>query len=152
MARFATGVTLFTTLDDEGQVHAMTANALTSVCLEPPLVLVCVAHSTNSYRFVENRGRFGTNILRDNQEAIGIYYAQSVAGSDETVENPFFIRQSGYPALRGALAFFGCKVVVSYVHGDHTIYVAEVEDMTVDDTGNPLLFFNSQFRFLEDAG
>jgi len=152
MAKFATGVTLLTTLDDEDKVHAMTANALTSVCLEPPLVLVCVAHSTKSYGFVEKRRRFGTSILRDNQEATGIYYAQSLPGSDETIKSPFSISQSGYPVLEGSLAFFGCKVVVSYVHGDHTIYVAEVEEMTIDDSGSPLLFFNSRFRFMEDGG
>ncbi len=71
MAQFATGVTVVTTLDDDKKVHGMSANSFTSVCLDPPLVLVCVAHNTNTYRYVESTGKFGINILGAEQEAIG---------------------------------------------------------------------------------
>ena len=152
MARFATGVTLFTTLDDEDKVHAMTANALTSVCLDPPSVLVCVAHSTNSYKFVEKRGRFGTSILRDDQRNIGEYYARNAADRDGKVRCLFFISESGYPLLEGALAFFGCRVATSYVHGDHTIYIAEVEELSLAESGEPLLFFDSRFKPMSGDG
>ena len=152
MAKFATGVTLFTTVDDEDKVHAMTANALTSVCLDPPLVLVCVAHSSNSYGFVERRGRFGTSILRDDQRNVGEYYAQNSADRDGKIGWSFVINESGYPVLEGALAFFGCKVVSSYVHGDHTIYVAEVEELSLFGSGQPLLFFDSHFKAISGDG
>ena len=69
MSSFATGVAVVTTLDDANRVHGMSANSFTSVCLEPPLVLVCVAHNSNTYGYVENRGRFGINVLSARQEA-----------------------------------------------------------------------------------
>ena len=53
MSDFATGVTVITTVDEVGQPHSMTANSFTSVCLEPPVVLVCIAHGTHTYGYVE---------------------------------------------------------------------------------------------------
>ena len=151
MSKFATGVTVVTTIDDRDQVHAMTANAVTSVCLEPPLVLVCVAHSTNTYGFVEQRGRFGINILGSDQESIGAYYARKPKDRHGDVESSFLNSDGGSPVLEGALAFLGCKVVGSHVHGDHTIYVAEVEELSRAESGEPLLFFDSRFNTLGDS-
>ncbi len=139
---------MVTTFDAEDQVHAMTANAVTSVCLEPPLVLVCVAHNTNTYGFVELRGRFGINILRDDQKTIGEYYARKPEDRHGDVESSFFNSDGGCPVLDGTLAFLGCRVVGSHVHGDHTIYVAEVEELSRSETGAPLLFFDSRFNTL----
>ena len=59
MSEFATGVTVITTVDDKNEPHFMTANSFTSVCLEPPVVLVCVAHGTHTYGYLERSGRFG---------------------------------------------------------------------------------------------
>ena len=75
MSKFATGVTVVSSVDDKGEPHSMTANSFTSVCLEPPTVLVCVAHGTNTHGFVSNNGRFGVNILAEEQEYLGSYFA-----------------------------------------------------------------------------
>ena len=77
MSKFATGVTVVTSIDEQGTPHSMTANSFTSVCLDPPTILVCVAHGTNTYGFVERTGRFGVNILNENQENLGIYFAKT---------------------------------------------------------------------------
>ena len=76
MSKFATGVTVVSSVDDKGEPHSMTANSFTSVCLDPPTVLVCVAHGTNTHGFVSNNGTFGVNILAEEQEYLGAYFAK----------------------------------------------------------------------------
>ena len=146
MSEFATGVTVLTTLDEEGKVHGMSANSFTSVCLEPPLVLVCVGHNTNTHRYVESQQCFGVNVLSGQQEDIGRYFAKRPEERDGDVKYDYSITNScGVPALEGVLAFFGCQVVSSHIHGDHTIYVAEVKEISGSNSKVPLLFFESRW-------
>ena len=146
MSEFATGVTVVTTLDDEGQVHGMSANSFTSVCLEPPLVLVCVAHNTNTYRFVENRHNFGINVLSGGQEDIGRYFARKPEDRHGDVDYECYMTPGcNVPALKGVLVFFGCQVVSSHVHGDHTVYIAEVKEIHQGEGKDPLIFFQSRW-------
>ena len=74
MASFATGVTVIT-VDHEGEVHGMTANAFASVSLDPTLVLVCVDHKARTHTHLHARKRFGVNVLAENQRAVSEYYA-----------------------------------------------------------------------------
>src|SRR5215470_2335787 len=74
LGSFATGVTIIT-LDDGGEVHGMTANAFTSVSLDPLLVLVCVDRRARTHAHLQSRKRFGVNILAESQQAISQYYA-----------------------------------------------------------------------------
>ena len=151
MADFATGVTVVTTLDDEDGVHGMSANSFTSVCLEPPLVLVCVAHNTNTYWFIQSRQCFGVNVLSGQQEDVGKYFARKPEDRHGDVEYDYSITSGcGVPALNGVLAFFGCQVVGSHVHGDHTIYIGEVKEMYSGEPSTPLIFFKS--RWYRDVG
>ena len=146
MSEFATGVTVVTTLDDEGKVHGMSANSFTSVCLEPPLVLVCVAHNTNTYGYIENRGCFGVNVLSAQQEDIGRYFARRPEERCGDVEYDYSITPGcGVPALEGVLVSFGCQVVSSHVYGDHTVYISEVRETYPGDAESPLLFFQSRW-------
>ena len=148
MARFATGVTVVTTLDDQGNLHGMTANSFTSVSLEPPLVLVCVDFRTNTHQFVASRGTFGVNILSAQQKDVGSYFAR--LPKDRYGEVPYLYRLSGngLPLIEGSLAFFGCYVVDSHVHGDHTIYIGQVDDISLGNAEKPLLFYESQYANL----
>ena len=146
MAEFATGVTVVTTFDEHGQVHGMSANSFTSVCLEPPLVLVCVGHNTHTFKYVEERRCFGVNVLSANQEDIGRYFARPPEKRESDVAYDYSISEEcGVPALLGVLAFFGCQVESSHVHGDHTVYVASVQEMYSGDADAPLLFFQSKW-------
>ena len=146
MAVFATGVTVVTTLDEENGIHGMSANSFTSVCLEPPLVLVCVGHNTNTYRYVNSGGRFGVNVLRGEQGEIGRYFARRPEDRHGDVEYEYSLTSEyKIPAIDGVLVFFGCQVVSSHVHGDHTIYIAEVKEMRVGDPGTPLIFYDRQW-------
>src|SRR6204780_216851 len=74
MGCFATGVTIIT-VDLEGEVQGMTANAFSSVSLDPPLLLVCVDHSARTHAHLHAKKRFGVNVLAENQRGISEYYS-----------------------------------------------------------------------------
>ena len=147
MGAFATGVTIITVdLDDE--VHGMTANAFTSVSLDPMLVLVCVDHSTRTHAHLHAKKRFGINVLCQDQMAISEYYARPERSHEhaEAEAGARFDRtRHGTPMLHGALAFLECRLESVQQAGDHSIFIAEVEDVVVRE-GDPLLFFRSGYR------
>ncbi|MYC29190.1 MAG: flavin reductase family protein [Chloroflexi bacterium] len=145
MSLFATGVTVVTSLDDEGEPHSMTANSFTSVCLEPPTVLVCVAHNTHTHGYVEKQGRFGVNILGENQEDLGVYFAKRPEDRQEGTDYHYTIAQSEVPMLDDSMVFFGCEVIGTHVYGDHTIYLGEVKEVIRNEAGEPLMFYKSRW-------
>ena len=145
MADFATGVTVITTIDDRDQPHSMTANAFTSVCLEPPMVLVCVAHGTHTYGYMERTGRFGVNILRQEQQDLGAYFAKRPEDREGDMEYSYTQAKDGVPELDNSMVFMRCQVVGSHVYGDHTIYFGEVKEVRRNEPGAPLLFFRSRW-------
>ncbi len=147
MGHFATGVTIIT-VDDEGGVHGMTANAFASVSLDPLLVLVCVDRKARTHAHLHARKRFGVNVLAVDQKAISDYYARSERDHDKAEEQAgarFDRTSHGTPVLRGALAYLECKLHTVQDAGDHTIFIAAVEDVVVRE-GDPLLFFRGQYR------
>ena len=151
MGNFATGVTVITTTDDQGQPHAMTANAFTSVCLDPPTVLVCVAHSTHTFGFLEKLGRFGVNILGQAQKELGAYFALRPEARQGGVEYSYADAGDGLTVLENSMVFMGCEVIGSHVYGDHTVYLAEVKEVRQNEQAvSPLMFFRS--RWYNPAG
>lgn len=145
VAHFATGVTVITTVDDEGQPHSMTANSFTSVCMEPPVVLVCVAHGTNTFGFLEKAGRFGVNILRKEQEELGGYFAKRPEDRQGGVEYSYTSGKDGVPYLNDSMVFLACHVVGTHVYGDHTIFLGEVDEVQQHESGKPLMFYRSRW-------
>ena len=145
VAHFATGVTVITTVDDEGQPHSMTANSFTSVCMEPPVVLVCVAHGTNTFGFLEKAGRFGVNILRKEQEELGGYFAKRPEARQGGVEYSYTPGKDGVPYLNDSMVFLACHVVGTHVYGDHTIFLGEVDEVQQHESGKPLMFYRSRW-------
>jgi flavin reductase (DIM6/NTAB) family NADH-FMN oxidoreductase RutF len=149
---FATGVTIIT-LDDAGEVHGMTANAFASVSLEPLLVLVCVDRRARTHAHLHTRKRFGVNVLADNQKAISEYYARPARTHEKAEEEAgarFDRTAHGTPVLHNALAYLECKLHTATEAGDHTIFIAEVEDVVVRE-GKPLLFFRGRYRAIDPA-
>jgi len=146
MACFATGVTVIT-VDRGGEVHGMTANAFTAVSLEPVLVLVCVDHRARTHAHLHARKRFGVNVLSREQQAIAEYYSRSSETHQhvEAVGARFDRTEHGTPVLQGALAYLECRLQSAQRAGDHTIFIAEVEEVKVRD-GEPLLFFRGRYR------
>jgi len=145
MSQFATGVTVITTIDEQGEPHAMTANAFTSVCLDPPTVLVCVAHSTHTYGFLQKLGRFGVNILAQDQEPLGAYFALRPEAREGGVDYSYSIAANGVPVLENSMVFMGCEVIGAHEYGDHTVYLAEVKEVRQNAHAVPLMFFRSRW-------
>jgi flavin reductase (DIM6/NTAB) family NADH-FMN oxidoreductase RutF len=147
MGCFATGVTIIT-VDLEGEVQGMTANAFASVSLAPPLVLVCVDHSASTHAHLHAKKRFGINILAESQRVISEYYARAVHTHERAEEEAgarFERTAHGTPILQGALAYLECRLQTAQDAGDHTIFIAEVEDVVVR-AGQPLAFFRGKYR------
>ena len=147
MSRFATGVTIVTTLDHQGNLHGMTANSFTSVSLTPPLALVCVDFKTHTHNYIKALGAFGVNILSQDQEEIGGYFARK---PQDRLGAPFqhHLSEMGLPVIEGSMAYFGCRVVDAHVHGDHTIYIGSVDEIALGNKANPLLYYESRFTRL----
>jgi flavin reductase len=149
---FATGVTIIT-VDLDGEVHGMTANAFTSVSLDPLLLLVCVDHSASTHAHLHAKKRFGINILAEQQRVISEYYARPVRTHEEAEAQAgarFDRTERGTPVLHGALAYLECKLKSAQDAGDHTIFIAEVEEVVVRP-GEPLLFFRGKYRKIGEA-
>jgi flavin reductase (DIM6/NTAB) family NADH-FMN oxidoreductase RutF len=147
MGCFATGVTVIT-VDHDGEVHGMTANAFTSVSMDPLLVLVCVDHRARTHAELHARKRFGVNVLAEDQQRISEYYARPERTHEHAEQEAaarFDRTAHGTPVLHGALAYLECRLHTAQDAGDHTIFIAEVEDVVVRD-GQPLLFFRGKYR------
>ena len=142
---FATGVSLVTTTEQDGSVHGMTANGIASISLDPMLSMVSVAHNANSYLIIKNTGRFGINILTDQQRAIGEFYAKSNNEGENSPEAFFRLTENGTPFLEGSLSSIDCRVVSTHVEGDHTLFIGAVESIQLGD-GEPLLFFQGKWK------
>jgi flavin reductase len=151
MGCFATGVTIITVgLDGEvhGEVHGMTANAFASVSLDPALVLVCVDHTASTHALLHAKKRFGINVLGEDQRVISEYYAnpeRTHARAEAEAGARFDRTQHGTPILSGSLAYLECRLQSAHDAGDHTIFIAQVEDVVVRQ-GGPLLFFRGEYR------
>lgn len=144
--KFPTGASVITTLDDKGQVHAMTANGVVSVSLEPLLNLLSVGHHALTLGYLQKSRRYGMSFLCEDQQEIGVYYAKRPA--DRTAPAPAkFIKQGNSFKVEGALAYFDCKVVSTHEEGDHILFVSEVEDIEVND-GLPLIFYETKWHKL----
>ncbi len=150
LARFATGVTVVTTVPDRGAIHGMTANAFAPVSLDPPLVLVSIARQHNTHVHIQRGGRFGVNILDQGQEAVARYFAKDDKRPGEEPETLWRLIEGGSPRMEEALVFLECSVTASHSYGDHTIFIAEVEGVEVKP-GQPLLFYEGRFQDFRDA-
>jgi flavin reductase (DIM6/NTAB) family NADH-FMN oxidoreductase RutF len=147
MGHFATGVTIITTVNKEGQLHGLTANAFTSVSLEPPLLLISVDKKAESWPAFEESKVFTVNILGDDQEALSRKFA--VSGGNKFDGVAYRRGANGAAILEGALAFIECTLYAAYEGGDHSLYLGEIQEASVRE-GKPLVFFRGGYRNLGD--
>lgn len=133
MSRFPTGVTVMTCIHG-GEPHGMTANAVSSVSLDPLLVLVCVGHDTEMRRLVRDADHFALSMLPAQAETLSNHFADASRPSGdaqfEGVETHTAV--TGAPLLDGALGWLDCRVWKVHDGGDHDIVVGEV---VAADTG-----------------
>jgi flavin reductase (DIM6/NTAB) family NADH-FMN oxidoreductase RutF len=145
LGHFATGVTIVTTCDADARPSGLTVSAFAALSLDPPLVLVCVDHKSQTYPALRERGRFAVNVLSLGQEAISRRFASTRLDKFDGLV--YRLSDLGLPLLEAALAHIECVTVSTHVEGDHTIFVGRVERTAVGH-GDPLLYFRGQYNRL----
>jgi flavin reductase len=144
MGRFATGITVVTTAGN-GKMTGLTANAVASLSLNPPLVLVAIDHRAGSYDELKENRCFAMNILAADQEAISQRFA--TPGPKDFSGLSYSTAVTGAPILADTLGYVDCKVVDILSGGDHDIFVGEIVAGDARD-GEPLLYFSGKYRHL----
>ena len=122
---FMTGVTVVTSYDADGKPLGFTANSFTSVSLEPPLVLVCLANTSSNYDSFAKAVKFGINVLSEEQIEVSNTFARAIADRFATVE--WHEGPNGSPILHGVSAWFDCSMFKTVDAGDHLILIGEVK-------------------------
>jgi 3-hydroxy-9,10-secoandrosta-1,3,5(10)-triene-9,17-dione monooxygenase reductase component len=142
MGHFATGVAVVTARDDQGAV-GMTTNALTSLSLDPRLLLVCFDNAARTLPVVRETGRFAVSILRAGQEHLSGRFASKLP-VDEKFDDVAHRLLDGVPILDGALAWLVCDLRELLPGGDHTIGIGAVTGMGHDE-GDPLVWHRGAY-------
>ncbi len=153
LAQWASGVTVVTTAHD-GQYYGMTASSFSSVSLNPPLILICVAKKAHTHDHLVAAGAFGVHILAAHQTDLGKRFAGLLPEiTDRFAGLTVITRQTGSPILPDTLAWMDCRIHQAVDAGDHTVVIGEILDAQVaSPPADPLLYFSRQWgRFTPDA-
>jgi flavin reductase len=152
LGAFATGVTVVTTRG-EAHPYGMTANAFSSVSLDPPLILVCVKAFSEGADLIRENGVFAVNILAAEQEPLSRYFASKdrPRGQDAFADIAHRTATSGAPVLDGAVGYLDCALHTSHEAGDHVICIGEVLALDYSHEVAPLVFHGGGYRFLNDG-
>lgn len=146
LGRFACGITIVTTRDEKGTDHGMTISAFCSVSLEPPLILICVAHTASTHPVLMRQEHFGVSMLSSGQEPLSRRFADQESDRFEGIG--YTRGESGVVLLDDALAHLECEVVQRYDAGDHTLIVGRVERAAAHQH-RPLLYYRGGYAQLE---
>ncbi|MGH7506198.1 MAG: flavin reductase family protein [Longimicrobiales bacterium] len=147
LGHWVSGVAVIAARTGDGRLCGLTANAVTSLSLRPPLVLACIDHTADSHDCIRDAGVFSVNILAADQERLARRFAawdidtkfEGVAHSPGA---------TGAPLLDDALAWIECTLYDSMIAGDHTIFIGEVVDGDSRE-GTPLLYYRGGYgRFV----
>lgn len=149
LSRFATGVTVVTCSDAAGNPYGITANSFSSVSLDPPLVLWNIAKISNSLQAYLDAKDFAIHVLTAEQQAIAEHFAQTDHSRYEGIDYAF--SDTGVPLLPDVLARFDCRTANIFEGGDHHIIIGEIVHFEFVD-GDPLLFFGSEYRRVDQPG
>jgi flavin reductase (DIM6/NTAB) family NADH-FMN oxidoreductase RutF len=147
IGQFATGVAVIAT-EAGGEIHGMTANALSSLSLDPTLLLFCVDKRSKMADWLRKANGFSVNFLRHDQQALSTYFA---GGWKEPKAPPFrFVAWEGSPRLEGCAAAIGCRFSQMVEGGDHFIVIGEVLAMHLGvEPRSPLVFHSGMYRKLD---
>jgi flavin reductase (DIM6/NTAB) family NADH-FMN oxidoreductase RutF len=147
MGRFATGVTVVTTAGPGG-TGGLTANAIASLSLEPPLVLVAVDKRAGSYAEINANGCYAISILSREHEEVSRRF--STPGPKEFSGFKWKTAVTGAPILEDALGYVDCRLYEILPGGDHDIFIGEIVAGEARDDGHPLLYFSGKYRQLAE--
>lgn len=143
---FATGVTVVTCFDADGQPVGLTANSFTSVSLDPPLLLVNIHKQANCASALVEAEHFAVNVLQTGQQPASIRF--STRQEDRFGANDWSRGEFGAPVLQESLSVFECERFAVYDGGDHHILVGRVVKAHFNPDLDPLLFFRGRYRRL----
>lgn len=148
MSRLAAGVSIVASTDGEGNPHGLTATAVCSVSLDPPLVLACLSKGSATESVVGDTGRFALNFLGRGDEALARRFAEPRPDKFEGVQ--WTAGATGAPLLGGALATCECRTERVVEAGDHTVFIGRVEQVAVDASAanEPLIYFAGSYAAL----
>lgn len=146
MARFPAGVTVVTTVDDGGRPWGFTASSFTSLSLEPPLVLVCLADTADSAPAFAACERMAISVLAGDQQDIALRFARK--GDDKFSSDGWHEGPEGLPLIDGARVTLAGTVAARHAGGDHTILVLEVESVGLGDAPTTLAYAGRTFHAL----
>lgn len=147
MARFPSGVVVVTTLDAEGEPRGFTASSFCSVSLRPPLILVCLANSADSFAAFTSCGPFAVSVLGREHDALATRFATK--GANKFAPGGLSLTPSGLPSVAGALVELDCEVHARHQAGDHMILIGRVSVARLGQDGSaPMVHYERAFRSL----
>jgi flavin reductase (DIM6/NTAB) family NADH-FMN oxidoreductase RutF len=153
LGHFVTGVTVVTALDDE-RPFGITVNALSSVSLDPPLVMVALDRRRFLTPIVRTAGRYAVNVLSEGQQALSDCFAGAPVdpGREAFCGAAWHPGRTGLPLLDGAIATLECTVVETFSAGDHDLFIGRVDTLE-NQTHHPmpLLYYRRQYLRIERA-
>ena len=141
MGCFATGVTIVTTRAGD-VIWGMTANAITSLSLDPPLVLISVDRRNAIQEYIRDGQCFAINVLGVEHEMISSAFA--TPGPKDFSEFSLVVGDTGSPILADSIAYVDCRLERTLPGGDHDIFIGRAVDGSVSD-GRPLIFFRGKY-------
>jgi 3-hydroxy-9,10-secoandrosta-1,3,5(10)-triene-9,17-dione monooxygenase reductase component len=149
LGRFASGVTVVTAVSG-GEPVGLTCQSFSSVSLDPPLVLFVPAKTSRAWPLMQRSGKFAVNFLAAEQAELSNTMASR--GSDKFAGVPWQPSEAtGSPLLDGILGYVDCSIHAVHEAGDHFVVVGRVLDLATVKDGDPLLFFQGQYRTTHDG-
>lgn len=149
MGLLATAVTVITTRVN-GSTHGMTANSVTSVSLDPLLVVVAIARRTRMYGIIHEAGEFAINILSEHQEDLSRHFAGADTGPPPASLHFEFEPDDNAPFIHDTLANIRCEIEREVDVGDHVIVLGRVVEFRQGQPALPLIYFGSRCRSLRE--
>ncbi|VEF47182.1 flavin reductase domain-containing protein [Bacillus freudenreichii] len=141
IGHFSSGVTIITTSKD-GVDYGITASAVSSVSLEPPMLLICANKQTGTCHAISEKKTFTVNILKEDQAELAIQFAR--ANTEKFKDINMTYSEFGDPVLKDALVSIECRVVEEITGGTHSVFMAEVKSATTNN-GRPLVYYRGKF-------
>jgi len=141
MGNFATGVAVVTTAAD-GTRFGMTVNSLTSVSLDPCLLLICPKKGSSTGEAIKRSAVFAVNVMAESQQELCMRFVGE--GGKRFDQLDLDEDEWGVPLLPGSVAHISCELEAVHPGGDHDIIIGRVVDCRLD-SGNPLIFHDGQF-------
>lgn len=146
LGSFATGVTIVTALDSDGQPIGVTISSFNSVSLDPPLILWSLSLSTPKLEAFRSARHYSVNILAADQQSLSDRFASR--SDDHFTDLPQRAGLGGVPLIEGCCAWFECANEAQYPGGDHLIFVGHVKRFARGEAGAPLIFHSGSYRQL----